>query len=152
MTGDAELPLGRGQEELRAAKTLLDAGFPAQAVAHAYLAGFHSASAALLVLGECPATSSGVISAFGKHVVGENGVDHETGRVLRRLYEDRNDIEHGLVEAAPKHAEEAVAEATRFVEATAGWIERRVRAQRARSGAGALGAQRGAKPGSPPAG
>jgi uncharacterized protein (UPF0332 family) len=128
VTGDAELPLGRGREELQAARTLLDAGFPAQAVAHAYLAGFHAASAALLVLGECPATSSGVISAFGKHVVGENGVDHETGRVLRRLYEDRNDIDHGLVEAAPEQAREAVREAGRLVEATASWIERRIEA------------------------
>ena len=130
MTGDAELALGRGREELQAARTLLDADFPAQAVAHAYLAGFHAASAALLVLGDCPATSSGVIAAFGKHVVGENGVDHETGRVLRRLFEDRNDIDHGLVEAAPEQARGAVEEAGRLVEATASWIERRVTAPR----------------------
>jgi uncharacterized protein (UPF0332 family) len=126
--GDSELSLGRGREELRAANALLDAGFPAQAVAHAYLAGFHAASAALLVLGECPATSSGVIAAFAKHLVGENGVDHETGRVLRRLYEDRNDIEHGLVEAGPEQAREAVEEAARLVEATASWIEQRATA------------------------
>lgn len=99
MSGTAELPLGRGRQELKAAEALLEAGFPAQAVSHAYLAGFHAASAALAVLGEVPATSSGVISGFGRHVVGDDGVDHETGRVLRRLYEDRNDIENGLVEA-----------------------------------------------------
>jgi uncharacterized protein (UPF0332 family) len=130
VSADADLPLERGREELRAAETLLDAGFPAQAVEHAYLAGFHAASAALLVLGECPATSTGVISAFGKHVVGENGVDHETARVLRRLYEDRNDIDHGLVEAAPEQARGAVEDAARFVEAAASWIEQRATAKR----------------------
>ena len=125
MSGTAELPLGRGRQELKAAETLLEAGFPAQAVSHAYLAGFHAASAALAVLGEVPATSSGVISAFGRHVVGEDGVDHETGRVLRRLYEDRNDVENGLVDAPAEEARIAVADASRFVEATAGWIGRR---------------------------
>lgn len=125
MSGTAELPLGRGRQELKAAEALLEAGFPAQAVSHAYLAGFHSASAALALLGEVPATSSGVISAFGRRVVGENGIDHETARVLRRLYEDRNDIENGLVEAPLEEARGAVADASRFVEAIASWIGQR---------------------------
>jgi uncharacterized protein (UPF0332 family) len=125
VSGTAELPLGRGRQELKAAEALLEAGFPAQAVSHAYLAGFHAASAALALLGEVPATSSGVISAFGRHVVGENGIDHETARALRRLYEDRNDIENGLVEAPAEEARSAVADAARFLEATASWIGRR---------------------------
>ena len=125
MSATAELALGRGRQELKAAEALLEAGFPAQAVSHAYLAGFHSASAALALLGEVPATSSGVISAFGRRVVGENGIDHETARVLRRLYEDRNDIENGLVEAPLEEARGAVADASRFVEAIASWIGQR---------------------------
>jgi uncharacterized protein (UPF0332 family) len=125
VSGAAELALGRGRQELKAAEALLEAGFPGQAVSHAYLAAFHAASAALAVLGEVPATSSGVISAFGRHVVGDNGIDHETARVLRRLYEDRNDIENGLVEAPLEEARRAVAEATRFMEATASWIAQR---------------------------
>ena len=126
MSATAELALERGRQELKAAQALLEAGFQAQAVSHAYLAGFHAASAALVVLGEVPATSPGVISAFGRHVVGENGIDHETARVLRRLYEYRKDIENGLVEAPPEEARGAVADASRFVEATASWIGRRV--------------------------
>jgi uncharacterized protein (UPF0332 family) len=125
VSGTVELPLGRGRQELKAAEALLEAGFPAQAVSHAYLAGFHAASAALAVLGEVPATRSGVISAFGRHVVGENGIDHDTARVLRRLYEDRHDVENGLVEAPLEEARGALADATRFVEATASWIGRR---------------------------
>jgi uncharacterized protein (UPF0332 family) len=125
VTDAAALTLGRGRQELRAAEALLEAGFPAQAVSHAYLSGIHAASAALSLLGEFPATSSGVISAFGRTVVGEDGFDHETGRVLRRLYEDRNDIDHMLAEASPEAARGAVEDAGRFVEATAAWIGRR---------------------------
>jgi uncharacterized protein (UPF0332 family) len=125
VTDAAGPPLGRGRQELRAAEALLEAGFPTQAVSHAYLAGFHAASAALSVLGECPATSSGVISAFGRRVVGEDGFDHETGRVLRRLYEDRYEVDHGLADALPEEARSAVEDAERLVDATATWIERR---------------------------
>jgi uncharacterized protein len=120
-----ELPLGRGRQELEAAEALLEAGFPAQAVSRAYLAAYHAASAALSVLGELPATSAGMISAFGRHVVGENGVDHETGRVLRRLYEAGREVDYGLVDPPPEEARGAVEDAGRFVEATAAWIERR---------------------------
>jgi uncharacterized protein (UPF0332 family) len=121
----AELPLGRGRQELGAAEALLDAGFPAQAVSRAYLAGFHAASAALAALGERPATSTGVISAFGRHVVGEAGVDHEIGRSLRRLYEDRREVDYALAEAPAGEARRAVDDAERLVEATAAWLERR---------------------------
>jgi uncharacterized protein len=124
VSGDVELPLGRGREELRAAEALLEAGFPAQAVGRAYLAAFHAASAALSAAGERPATSAGVISAFGRHVVGDNGVDHETGRILRRLYEDRNEIDYGLVEAPAGEARNAVEDAERLLEAAAAWIGR----------------------------
>jgi uncharacterized protein (UPF0332 family) len=120
-----ELPLGRGRQELEAAEALLEAGFPAQAVSRAYLAGYHAASAALSVLDELPATSAGMISAFGRHVVGGNGVDHETGRVLRRLYEAGREVDYGLVDPPPEEARGAVEDAGRFVEATAAWIERR---------------------------
>ncbi len=125
MNEAAELPLGRGRQELGAAEALLDAGFPAQAVSRAYLAGFHAASAALAALGERPATSTGVISAFGRHVVGEAGVDHEIGRSLRRLYEDRREVDYGLAEAPAEEARRAVDDAERLVEATAAWLARR---------------------------
>jgi uncharacterized protein (UPF0332 family) len=121
----AELTLGRGREELGAAEALLDAGFPAQAVSRAYLAGFHAASAALAELGERPATSTGVISAFGRHVVGDEGVDHEIGRSLRRLYEDSREVDYGLADAPPEEARKAVDDAQRLVVATAAWLERR---------------------------
>ena len=125
MTTRVDLPLGRGRQELRAAMALLNAGFPEQAVSRACLAGLHAASAALAVVGELPATNTGVISAFGRHVVGDDGMDHDTGRILRRLYEDRHEVDHGLAEVPEEEARNAVADAAHFVEATAVWIARR---------------------------
>jgi uncharacterized protein (UPF0332 family) len=122
VAGSPALPLGRSWQELRATEALLEAGFPAQAVSHACLAGLHAASAALSVLGECPATSAGVVSAFGRRLVGEDVVDHEIGRALRRLYEDRNEVEQALGDAPPEEARGALEDARRFVEATAAWI------------------------------
>jgi pimeloyl-ACP methyl ester carboxylesterase len=46
----------RGNEELRAARALLEAGFPSQALSRSRAAGFHAAGAALLAVGQLPAT------------------------------------------------------------------------------------------------
>ena len=125
MTERGELSLERGREELRAGQALLEAGFPSQAVSRAYLAGFHAASAALTAIGEAPATRTGVLSAFARRVVGEDDVDYETGRILRRLFEDRNDVDYALAAAPPGIARTALDDAERLLEATAGWIEQR---------------------------
>jgi uncharacterized protein (UPF0332 family) len=117
-----DLTLERARQELQAAETLLDAGFPAQAVSRAYLAGLHAASAALTASGERPATRVGVISAFGRMAAGTDGLDHEAGRILRRLYEDRIEIDYGLAEAPLEGSRRAVADAERLVEAAARWI------------------------------
>jgi uncharacterized protein (UPF0332 family) len=119
------LPLARGREEVRAARALLEAGFPSQAVTHAFMAGFHAATAALHELGETPATRTGVLSAFGRRIVGDGGLDHEVGRSLRKLFEDRNDVDNALAHASPEEAQAAIASAERLVDATARWIETR---------------------------
>ena len=116
--------LRRCRDELRAAHVLLDAGLPSQAVGRAYLAGYHAACAALLELGDLPATRSGIVSAFGRQLVAERGFDHQVGRVLRRLFDDRADIDYGLVEAPPARADAAVADAERFVDAVELWLAR----------------------------
>jgi uncharacterized protein (UPF0332 family) len=120
-----ELPLARGREEVRAAQALLEAGFPSQAVSHAFMAGFQAATAALFAIGETPATSTGVLSAFSRRVVGDGGLDHEDGRILRKLFEDRSDVDHGLARAPAEEARAAIASAERLVDATGRWIETR---------------------------
>lgn len=118
----ATRPLSRGREELRAARTLLEAGFPSQAVSRAYMAGFHAATAALLAVGDMPPTHTGVVSAFGRRIVTEGGLDHEAGRVLRRLFEDRNDVDYALAEAPGSTAQHSIEGAEQLIYATERWL------------------------------
>jgi len=127
MTGDWVAPEDRAREELRAAQSLLDSGFPSQALSRAYSAGLQVAVATLAVLGETPATDAGVISAFGRRVVSAGAVDHEHGRTLRQLFEDRNDVEAGLLSAPDEEARRAIESAERLVEAGARWVAQRRR-------------------------
>jgi uncharacterized protein (UPF0332 family) len=122
---DWAAPVDRAREEIRAAQSLVEAGFPSQAVSRACNAGLQVAVAALAVLGERPSTDAGVESAFGRRVVGDGGVEHEYGRTLRQLFEDRNDIEYALLQAPEEEARRAIEGAERLVEAGAGWVAKR---------------------------
>jgi uncharacterized protein (UPF0332 family) len=125
MSRDWASPVDRAREDVRAARSLLDSGFPSQAVSLAYSAGLQVAVAALAALGERPSTDAGVVSAFGRRVVGDGGVDHEFGRTLRQLFEDRNDVDHALLRAPKDEARKAVAGAERLVDAGSRWLEDR---------------------------
>jgi uncharacterized protein (UPF0332 family) len=120
--------LARGHLEIAAARALLAAGHPSPAISRAYLADHHAATAALLATGELPATHTGVVSAFGRRVVTEGGLDHRVGRVLRRLLEDRDDVDFGLADAPPEVAANAVDRAAELVAATERWIAAHERA------------------------
>ena len=93
-------PLERGREELRAARALLDTGFPSQALARAYFAGFHAAAAALMTTGESPPTEAGVLAAFSRQA-SANG--------------DRNDVDYALAEEPVHEAKQAVDAAEQLV-------------------------------------
>jgi uncharacterized protein (UPF0332 family) len=116
--------LARGHEEIRAARALLAAGFPSQALSRAYLAGHHAAGAALIAVDELPATRPGVVSAFGRYVVADGGLDHESGRALRRLFEDCRDVEVALAEPPAEVANGAIERAAQLLAATERWLER----------------------------
>lgn len=128
MTVDVDRLLGRAREELRAAQALLDAGFPSQALSRTYTAAFDAASAALLSVGEQPLTRTGVVSAFGRRVVSEGKLDHEVGRNLRRLFDDRDYVDYALGEAPADVARTAIGDAARLLEACSQWIQRRAAA------------------------
>jgi uncharacterized protein (UPF0332 family) len=127
MSRDWAKPVDHAREDVRAAQKLLESGFPSQAVSLAYSAGFQVAVAALAVLGEMPSTDAGVVSAFGRRVVRDGGVDHEFGRTLRQLYEDNNDVERALLRAPKEEAQRAIEGAERLVEAGARFVEERKR-------------------------
>ena len=125
MSRDWARPVDRAREDVRAARSLLESGFPSQAVMLAYSAGFQVAVATLAALGERPSTDAGVVSGFGRRVVGDGGVDHEFGRTLRQLFEDRNDVDHALLRAPKDEARKAVDGAERLVDAGSRWLEDR---------------------------
>jgi len=115
--------LARSRQELEAARLLAESGFGAQAISRAYFAAFFAAEAALLLLGETRSKHSGVISAFGRRVVREGGLEESTGRSLRSLFERRNEADYGSPSVTAEEAEAALADAEQFVDAVASWLD-----------------------------
>ncbi|HEY7075512.1 MAG TPA: HEPN domain-containing protein [Solirubrobacteraceae bacterium] len=112
---EAMEPLERGREELRAARALLDTGFPSQALTRAYFAGFHAAAAALMTTGESPPTEAGVLAAFSRRASSNGHFAADDARALRKLFEDRNDVDYALAEAPVHEAQQAVDAAEQLV-------------------------------------
>jgi uncharacterized protein (UPF0332 family) len=104
---------------------LAQKGFGRQAVSRAYFAAFYAAETALSLLGETRSKHAGVIAAFGKHVVREGGLSEEVGRLLRSLFERRNEADYTGAEPPEQESLAAVGDAERFVEALESWIANR---------------------------
>ena len=124
MTSEEPKSLARSRQELGAARTLVKESFGEQAISRAYFAAFFAAEAALSLLGETRSKHSGVISAFGRRVVREGGLDESAGRLLRSLFERRNQADYGSASMTLEEAEVALADAERFVDAVSEWIEK----------------------------
>jgi uncharacterized protein (UPF0332 family) len=120
MTGRAGMD--RSWEELEAARLLGSKGFPAQAVSRAYFAAFYAAEMALLALGETRSKHSGVVSAFIQLLVRTGQLDEETGRLLRSLFERRNEADYASVDVPVGEAEAAIRDAERVVRAVETWL------------------------------
>lgn len=113
--------LARSRREIEAAGHLAEGGFAAQAISRAYYAAFYAAEEALDSLGESRSKHSGVIAAFSKLVVREGGLEEEMGRILRSLFEQRNDADYGEADVSRQDAELAIGDAGRFVDAVESW-------------------------------
>ena len=119
--------LGRSDRELAAARLLREGGFAAQAVSRAYYAAFFAAEQVLLTLGETRTKHSGVIAAFNKLLVREQGFDESGARTLRRLFERRSDADYGGIEVTSDEAHAAIEDAERFVQDVGRWLSARDR-------------------------
>jgi uncharacterized protein (UPF0332 family) len=119
--------LARAETELKAARLLADGGFPDQAASRAYYAAFFAAEAALLALGETRSKHSGVIAAFGRLVVKEEGFNPELWGDLRRLFELRNAADYSWLDEPQTASDDPVAIAERLVAALASWIDSQAR-------------------------
>jgi uncharacterized protein (UPF0332 family) len=114
--------LERSWEELAAARLLADKGFAAQAVSRAYFAAFFAAEAALLVLGETRSKHSGVVSTFVHLLVRSGQLEEDIGRLLRSLFERRNEADYSPVDVPAEEAEAAIQDAERVVGAVETWL------------------------------
>jgi uncharacterized protein (UPF0332 family) len=114
--------LARAHEELDAASLLATGAFGAQAISRAYFAAFYAAEAALLSVGETRSKHAGVIAAFGQLVIRRGSFAADDGRLLRSLFERRNeaDYAHALVPA--EEVTQAIGDAQRFVAAVEAWM------------------------------
>lgn len=117
--------LARSRREIEAARLLAENEFGAQAISRAYYAAFFAAEQALSSLGESRSKHSGTIAAFGRLVVREGGLEEEMGRILRSLFEQRNDVDYGAAVASREDAELGIRDAERFVEAVGTWLAER---------------------------
>ena len=114
--------LSRSRREIEAARLLAEGDFGSQAISRAYYAAFYAAEQALASLGESRSKHSGVIAAFGKFVIRAGGLEQESGRILRSLFEQRNHVDYGEAVASPADAEVAIRDAERFVDAVESWL------------------------------
>jgi len=113
----------RASTELAAARLLADNGFGAQAVSRAYYAAFYAAEAALLHIGETRAKHSGVVSAVGRLLVRERGLDERAGRLLRSLFERRSQADYELAEVPNDEGRRAVDDAQAVVDIIEAWLD-----------------------------
>ena len=117
-----ERRLVRSRQELAAARLLASGGFPAQAISRAYFAAFFAAEEALLALGETRSKHSGVVSAFGRLLIRQGGFEEATGRLLRSLFDRRNQADYAPVEVPVEEADSAIYDAERFMNAVDDWL------------------------------
>jgi uncharacterized protein (UPF0332 family) len=89
------LALQRAEENLAAARLLLEADHPAFALARAYYAMFTVASAALQTKGLAFSSHQAVMSAFAQHFVKEGIFKKEMRNSLKDLYDFRLAADYG---------------------------------------------------------
>jgi len=116
--------LARSRREIEAARLLAEGDFAAQAISRAYYAAFYAAEEALGSLGESRSKHSGVVAAFGKLVVRQGGLEEKIGRILRSLFEQRNNADYGEGEVSRQDAELAIGDAENFANAVESWFAR----------------------------
>ena len=80
----------RSRRSLRSARNILDDGDHDFAMSRAYYAMFYAATAALLSQGIKRAKHSGVIAAFGQHLVKPGKVATEHQGALQAAFRDRS--------------------------------------------------------------
>jgi uncharacterized protein (UPF0332 family) len=112
----------RAERSLRSAQNLLADGDHDFAMSRAYYAMFYAASAALLSRDVERSKHSGVIAAFGQHLVKSGPFTVEHQRSLQAAFEDRSEGEYAGAFPSREAVERRLEEAQHFIEAVATFL------------------------------
>ncbi|MBI4517320.1 MAG: HEPN domain-containing protein [Deltaproteobacteria bacterium] len=105
----------RARRSLRSARNLLEDGDHDFAMSRAYYAMFYAATAALLSRNITRAKHSGVIGAFGQHLVKAGTFTPAHQRMLQAAFSDRTAGDYAGVFPTRDDVERRIEEATQFV-------------------------------------
>ena len=112
----AKILLEKGRRHLRAARILYKNSLYGDSLSRSYYVVFSAAMAILTLLGHRAGTHSGLKELFGLHVVRSGLMDKEFGKVLRRLYELRQEGDYeALTFYDEEEAARALEDAERFL-------------------------------------
>lgn len=109
--------MAKAVEKLRAARLLLDGGFPSPAVSAAYYAMLYAARAALSERDLNARTHGGIWGLFSATFVRSGEVDAALGGAGSRIQRDRERADYEAEDFEDADAEAILAEAERFVDA-----------------------------------
>ena len=87
----------KSRQKIEAARHCLAAGDIEDAVSRAYYAVFHAAKSALLIAGINVYTHDGLKQMFGLHLVKNNLIEKEFGKILNSLKEDGENGDYDLI-------------------------------------------------------
>jgi uncharacterized protein (UPF0332 family) len=116
--------LGKADEGLRAARLLLDKGFPGPAASEAYYAMFRAAKALLIGRGVLRHKHAAVIAAFGEHFAKTGALPAELHRWLMAAEKDRLIADYEAETPAADAVREHVAHAEAFLTAARDYLAR----------------------------
>lgn len=75
-----------------------------------------------MALGETRSKHAGVVSAFVHLLIRGGQLDEEIGRLLRSLFERRNEADYSPVDVPAEEADAAIRDAERVVSAVKTWL------------------------------
>jgi len=118
MTEEARLHFIRAAECVEDSRVLLDNERPAAAVARAYYAMFHAATAVLAAKGIKRSSHSGILSAFGQYLVKPGLIKQDFHLSLREAFELRQQTDYDpIVDIQLQQAKQTLEQAIDFVDA-----------------------------------
>ena len=123
MTVEQKALVDKARESVKAARLLLDQGFPEFSASRSYYAMFYVAEALLLGEGEAFSKHAGVIAAFGRIFAKTGRVPPEFHKCILEALDLRQagDYDIGVI-VSREQAEEQVRRAERFLEGCSSWM------------------------------